>query len=76
MIRCPTCPEHVRIELRDYAIKKAEERAAQTMRYEPVLNDIDGEDVGGEPKQKANSNKRKKRGPLDRYIVFVLVFLV
>ncbi|KAF3547633.1 hypothetical protein DY000_02002671 [Brassica cretica] len=23
-----------------------------------------------EPKQKANSNKRKKRGPLDRYIVF------
>ncbi|KAF2556072.1 hypothetical protein F2Q68_00014524 [Brassica cretica] len=68
VIRCPTCPEHVRIELRDYAIKKAEERAAQTMRYEPVLNDIDGEDVEGEPKQKANSNKRKKRGPLDRLV--------
>ncbi|KAF3548169.1 hypothetical protein DY000_02003898 [Brassica cretica] len=66
VIRCPTCPEHVRIEWRDYAIKKAEERAAKTMRYEPVLNDIDGEDVEGEPKQKANSNKRKKRGPLDR----------
>ncbi|KAG2278895.1 hypothetical protein Bca52824_061450 [Brassica carinata] len=36
--------------------------------YEPVLNDIDGEDVEGEPKQKANSNKRKKRGPLDRFV--------
>ncbi|CAN7030175.1 unnamed protein product [Brassica rapa subsp. trilocularis] len=38
------------------------------MRYEPVLNDIDGEDVEGEPKQKANTNKRKKRGPLDRFV--------
>lgn len=74
--RCPTCPEHVRVELRDYAIKKAEERAAQTMRYEPVLNDIEGEDEDGEPKPRGNSNKRKKRGPLDRYIVSILVFLV
>lgn len=31
---CSTCPEHVKVELRDYVIKKAEERAAQTMHYE------------------------------------------
>lgn len=72
VIKCPTCPEHVRIELRDYAANKAAERAAQTISCEPVLNDTDDEAVEGEPKQKANSNKRKKRGPLDRYIVFVL----
>ncbi|KAJ0255168.1 hypothetical protein HA466_0099650 [Hirschfeldia incana] len=68
VIKCPTCPEHVRVELQDYAIKKAEERAAQAMSYEPVLNDIDGEDVEIEPKQRDNSTKRKKRGPLDRFV--------
>ncbi|CAN7093291.1 unnamed protein product [Brassica rapa subsp. narinosa] len=64
---CPNCPEHVRAELQNDAIKKAEERAAQSLRYEPVLNDGEA-DVEVEPKQKANPNKRKKRGLLDRFV--------
>lgn len=71
---CPNCPEHVRAELQNDAIKKAEERAAQSLRYEPVLNDGEA-DVEVEPKQKANPNKRKKRGPLDRYVIYILVLL-
>ncbi|CAG7884289.1 unnamed protein product, partial [Brassica rapa] len=44
---CPNCPEHVRDELQNYAIKKAEERAAQSLRYEPVLNDGEADRVLG-----------------------------
>ncbi|KAG2299724.1 hypothetical protein Bca52824_036196 [Brassica carinata] len=60
---CPKCPDHVRVELQNYAIKKAEERAAQSLLHEPVLNDIKAA-LEAEP----NPNKRKKRGPLDRYV--------
>ncbi|CAF2043845.1 unnamed protein product, partial [Brassica napus] len=44
---CPNCPEHVRAELQNDAIKKAEERAAQSLRYEPVLNDGEADRVLG-----------------------------
>lgn len=64
-----TYPKNVKVDMMDYAVKKAQEREAQTMRYEPILNDHDGEeDVESELTQKANPNKRKKRGPLDNFV--------
>lgn len=32
---CPNCQEHVKVKLQNYAIKKAKEMAAQSLRLDP-----------------------------------------
>ncbi|CDY20178.1 BnaA01g28240D [Brassica napus] len=65
--KCPICPEHVRAELQNYMVKRAEERAALAMQFQPAVNEDDVEDVeADQPKRK--TMKRKNRGPLDKFV--------
>ncbi|XP_018436020.1 uncharacterized protein LOC108808357 [Raphanus sativus] len=68
--KCPICPEHVRAELQNYMAKKAEERAALSMKYQHAVHEDDVEDLDGDqPMRKAS--KRKNRGPLDKFVMSV-----
>nr|VDD32659.1 unnamed protein product [Brassica oleracea] len=65
--KCPICPEHVRAELQNYMVKRAEERAALAMQFQPAVNEDDVEDLeADQPKRK--TIKRKNRGPLDKFV--------
>lgn len=66
--KCPFSPDYVREELKNFMLKKAEEKAAQMIPNIPEEDDYDEEEIDGGSKKKAEPQMRKQRGPLDRFV--------